>query len=200
MLLPGATPPAGCRIGLRRTPTASFLPNSKRPGQAPPSSPPPEPSAHPSVPGTGPIPCQSSSASGFLAREKKKALRERGDSRLRTALHATQKELPVPEAGDPQPTRPTQDAPIRTRVLPALSCSAPGRRSLLQGRATLPDFGNRLPNRLPAEGNAQLSRVRTLESSEASRTPRERMRALFSSVSARTGLATQAAGRKRVCS
>lgn len=48
----GATPPAGCRVGLRHTPTPSFHPNSKRPGEAPPSSPPPGPSAHPSVPGT----------------------------------------------------------------------------------------------------------------------------------------------------
>lgn len=48
----GATPPAGCRVGLRHTPTPSFYPNSKRRRQAPPSSPPPEPSAHPSVPGT----------------------------------------------------------------------------------------------------------------------------------------------------
>lgn len=33
-------------------PHSEFYPNSKRPGQAPPSSPPPESLAHPSVPGT----------------------------------------------------------------------------------------------------------------------------------------------------
>lgn len=49
----------------------------------------PKPSAHPFVLATGPVPCQSYSASGFLAREKK-APRELEDSRLRTALHYTE--------------------------------------------------------------------------------------------------------------
>ena len=66
---PWGTPPAGCRVGLRRTPTPGFRPEAEPPEQAPPSSPPPSPGpwAHPSVPQTGPVPCQSSSASGFLA-------------------------------------------------------------------------------------------------------------------------------------
>ncbi|CAD7685015.1 unnamed protein product [Nyctereutes procyonoides] len=52
----------------------------------------------------------------------KKAQRNRRDSRLRTALHDTQKELPTPEAGDPQPTPLTPGSPLMLRRL-LLKCT-----------------------------------------------------------------------------